>query len=89
MPKQHLSHLRREVRERTLSYIMGALGLVTGLAWNDAIKELIDYIFPLKEHSLSAKFIYAFLITILVVTVSLYLNRLLLKDSGEDAKKEQ
>ena len=84
MPKKHLSHLQREVRERTLGYIVGAFGLVAGLAWNDAIKELIDYIFPLKEHSLPAKFIYAFMITVLVVTVSLYLSRIFLKDNHEE-----
>lgn len=69
--------LRREVRERTLGFITGGLGLVAGLAWNDAIKALIEYLFPLGKDSIPAKFIYAVLISIIVVALSVYLVRLL------------
>lgn len=75
-----LSKLQQEVRERTLGYIIAAFGLVAGLAWNDAIKALIEYLFPLKENTLSAKIIYAFLITLIVVVCTIYLNHLFKKD---------
>ena len=78
--KSKLSEIRQEVRERTLGYIIAAFGLVAGLAWNDAIKALIEYLFPLQESTLSAKIIYALLITLIVVICTMYLNRLFKKD---------
>ncbi|OGF77776.1 hypothetical protein A3I27_02095 [Candidatus Giovannonibacteria bacterium RIFCSPLOWO2_02_FULL_43_11b] len=65
-----------EIREKTFGYILAALGLVAGLAWNEAIKSLIEYFYPASKNGLSAKFIYAFLITIIVVLISTYLVRL-------------
>jgi len=53
------------------------IGLVAGLAWNEAIKAAIEFAFPLSQNSLLAKFIYAVLVTAVVVLLSLYLTRLL------------
>jgi len=68
--------LRREVREKTLGYIMAALGLVAGLAWNEAIKGLIDSYFPLATGGIMVKFIYAVLITVAVVIAGYYLAKI-------------
>jgi len=46
---------------------------VAGLAWNEAIKALIEYLYPLDKNSLLAKFVYAALITIIVVVFTTYL----------------
>ncbi|MFA5075912.1 MAG: DUF5654 family protein [Patescibacteria group bacterium] len=74
-------NLRQEIRQRTLSYVIAAFGLVAGLAWNEAIKGLIDYIFPLENGgSLVAKFIYAVVITVVVVLVTVYLSKAIKKD---------
>jgi hypothetical protein len=43
------------------------------LAWNEAIKALIEYLFPLGSNTLVAKFIYAFTITAFVVFLTSYL----------------
>lgn len=64
--------LRREIRERTAGYIIAALGLVVGLAWNEAIKGLIEYLFPLAQDTLLAKFIYAAILTLVLVIFSMY-----------------
>ena len=37
-----MDDLKSGMREKALTYIGGAFGLVAGLAWNDAIKELIQ-----------------------------------------------
>ncbi|MDP3996313.1 MAG: DUF5654 family protein [bacterium] len=66
-----------EIREKTLGYVTAGLGLVAGLAWNDAIKSFIEFIFPKKGNSVSAKFVYALLITLAVVTLTAYLVRIL------------
>lgn len=67
--------IRHEVRERTLGYILTALGLVAGLAWNEAITAFIAEVFPLSKDGLVAKIIYAVVITIAVVIVNLTVVR--------------
>ena len=70
------AELEREVREKTLGYIITSFGLVAGLAWNDAIKAFIDGFFPDKGSGIRAKFIYALIVTVFVVAISLYLSRI-------------
>jgi hypothetical protein len=72
-----MDDLKSEMRGKILAYIGGAMGLVAGLAWNDAIKELIQYAFPLATDTLAAKFIYAGLVTVVVVIIITYLEKLL------------
>ena len=67
--------IRREFRDRMIGFITGALGLVAGFAWNDAVKALIEYIFPLGKDSISAKFIYAGIISLLVIFLTIFLVR--------------
>jgi len=74
------SELKREVRERTIGYIVAALGLVAGLAWNDAIRALIEFLFPGGSGTLFAKFLYALGVTLVAVVVSTYLVRLIRKE---------
>ncbi len=69
--------LQRELQERTIGYIVGAFGLVAGLAWNDAIKALIEYAVPLQQNTLRLKFLYAAAITVIVVLITAYLTRLM------------
>jgi C4-dicarboxylate transporter len=64
--------LTGEIRERLVGYIVGALGLVAGLAWNDAIKSTIEYFYKVDGGGIAIKFIYALLITLLIVVVSFY-----------------
>jgi hypothetical protein len=77
--------IQDEVREKTLGYVLAGLGVVSGLAWNDAIKAFINYAFPLESaNSLVAQFAYASFLTIFVVVVSVYLSRLLKKNSTDE-----
>ena len=65
--------IKNEMKSQTSGYMMTAFGLVAGLAWNDAIKSLIDFIYPFSgSNSLWAKFIYAVGITIVVILVGKY-----------------
>ncbi len=69
--------IKREIQEKTFEYLLAAFGLVAALAWNDAIKSLIEYFFPLDKNTILIKFYYAILITFIVVLVSVYLKKLL------------
>lgn len=90
---EHIGHLkaaqtaareaRRSIIKRTIGYIGAGLGLVAGLAWNEAIKGLIDYLIPSTGSGLIAKIVYAVIVTIFVGVVLFYLERSL----EEDPKK--
>lgn len=68
--------LRTEMRERTAGYVMSGLGVVVGLAWNEAIKAFIEYSLPFASAgTMIAKFIYAVILTILIVIVATYVVR--------------
>ena len=56
----------KQLRAQFMGSILGAFGLVVGLAWNDAIKSFIDSIFPIGSGNLPAKFIYAAILTVFV-----------------------
>jgi hypothetical protein len=64
-----------QVKEKTSGYILAALGFVVGLAWNDAIRALIDDLFPLDKNSIWVKFIYALIVTVLIVVATIILTK--------------
>jgi uncharacterized BrkB/YihY/UPF0761 family membrane protein len=74
MEQNSTKSVRDEVRDKTTGYIGAALGLVAGFAWNEAFRSLVDYLYPAK-HSLIAKFIYAAIITIVIVLVMIVIER--------------
>lgn len=74
--KKESEDIKNEVKQKTIGYIVAAFGLVAGLAWNDAIKSLIEYVFPLSRDTLLLKFVYAVLITLALVFISIYLVKL-------------
>jgi hypothetical protein len=76
--------LESSVREKTVGYITAAFGLVAGLAWNDAIKSLIESVFPVAKDSVMIKFVYASLMTIAVVLVT----RAIIRASAAGKKDE-
>lgn len=75
--------IRSKIKEQTAGYMTAALGLVAGLAWNDAIKSMIESIFPIAKSGVLVKFVYAVVITAVVVLVGQYL----LKNSNKEEKK--
>lgn len=67
--------LASEVRKQVVGYIVAALGLVAGLAWNDAVKTLIEFFVPASKNTILAKLAYAALISLVVVVISFALMR--------------
>jgi C4-dicarboxylate transporter len=72
---EHQKIITKEVKEKTSTYILAALGFVVGLAWNDAMKSLIDLVFPLSKNSIFVKFIYAALVTLIIIAASIILTK--------------
>jgi hypothetical protein len=64
-----------EVLDKLVELITAAFGLVAALAWNTAIQELFSVIFP-EAGDLIAKFLYAIVVTVIVVFVTIRLGRL-------------
>ncbi|MBI5135461.1 hypothetical protein HZA86_04500 [Candidatus Uhrbacteria bacterium] len=73
--KEHRDQLQRELEERTSTYVIAALSVVAGLAWNDAVKALIEFLFPLPANNLQAKFVYAILVTMIVTIATMLMMR--------------
>ncbi len=73
--KKEIVSLRKEIKTKAINYITAGLGLVVGLAWNEFIKDTINYLYPGEANSLIAKFIYAFILTIVVVLMTMYLSK--------------
>ncbi len=78
---------RQEVRQKSMDLILAAFGFVAGLAWNEAIKALIEEVFPQHNSSVWAKLTYALLVTLLVVLVSVYFVRTTSKDVQNGSKQ--
>jgi ABC-type bacteriocin/lantibiotic exporter with double-glycine peptidase domain len=66
---------RRVIKKRMFGYIAAGLGLVAGLAWNDAIKVIIDQLIPNTSSTIIAKLIYAVVVTILVGIILFYVEK--------------
>lgn len=63
------------------------MGLVAALAWNEAIKNMFDQIFPQQDkNSIWALFGYAVVVTIIIVMVTYRLTKLLEKLRKDDNK---
>ena len=75
-PLKEIKKTQEEFRKTTITLILGGFGLVAALAWNEAIRSFFDIFFPKGSSGLIGKFIYAFIVTIIVVIVSLQLRKI-------------
>jgi uncharacterized membrane protein len=67
--------LTSEVLDKFSELITTALGLVAALAWNTAIQNLFDTVFGGTGGKLAGQFVYATLITIVVIFAAIFLAR--------------
>lgn len=73
-PLKEIEETKKAAKERMLTLILAGFGLVAALAWNDAIQTLFKVLFP-KSEGVIGKFIYAIIVTIIVVIISLQLKK--------------
>ncbi len=85
--------LELDIIEKMTTLATAGLGLVAALAWNSAIQDTFTIFFPDRE-SLPAKYLYAIIVTILIVLVTTKLGQLsskikesIQKDEEQEARK--
>jgi len=86
--RSEIKEIKDEIRRKIVTYLVAAFSVVAGLAWNEAMKELLEYLFPGSKNSVLAKFLYAFFVTFIVVVLSVYVVRLIKKEEIEEAEKK-
>lgn len=73
----------KKIISESLTLVTAAMGLVAALAWNDAVRELINQFLPKGQNVLS-HFVYALIVTILAVIVN---SRLLKMKEGIEQRE--
>ena len=73
--KEEVEETKEAFKEKIVTLILGGFGLVAALAWNEAIKSLFEFLLPKKSSELIGKFIYALIVTLIVVIFSRYLGK--------------
>jgi Flp pilus assembly pilin Flp len=69
-----VSKFTKAFRENFATLIISALGLVAALSWNDAIKTMIDTLFP-STGNLIYKFYVAIIVTIISVVITYFISK--------------
>ena len=91
IPPRSIKHVPKTAITQMLSLATSGFGLVAALAWNEVVKETVNLhikpYFP-KGSGLLSLLIYAVVITIIAVTVTLQLTFLSQKISGDSQKEE-
>lgn len=78
--------LRSEFLKTMAQFVVAAFAFVAALAWNDAIKGLIDR-FIAAGSTLVSKLIYAIIVTCLAVLVTYYFGKLTQEAKEKEEKK--
>ena len=72
--EEKLRAVGNEFWNKTTTVALTALGVVVALAWNAAIMAAFDRYFSIENTTL-AKFVYAFLVTIALTLLTVWLNK--------------
>lgn len=88
--KRKARELQLAIFKQTLLLATGGFSLVAALAWNDAVKAIIEtFVTPYipKESGVVAQLLYAGVITIIAVVITIHLGKLVAK--LEEANEEK
>ncbi len=80
---EKIRETKKQVFYHTATLINSAFALVAALAWNEAIKALLDRYVP-SGSALYSKFLYALILTIVIVLVSMKLTKVINEHKPED-----
>ena len=88
LAREVLIHMgyRDEVIEKIAALLTAAFGLVAALAWNGAIQALFKQYFGDAEN-LTAMILYAVIVTIIAVVITIWIGRIAAKAKSEEKKE--
>jgi len=79
--------MKMQIMETIAALMTAAFGLIAALAWNEAIRKLIDQYFSAGD-ALMGLFVYAILVTVIAVVAGLIIARSLAKLKAGEAKSK-
>ena len=74
--------MKFEVMEKLAALITAAFGLIAALAWNGAIRAIFEEIFGTADN-ITAMVIYAVIVTLIAVFVTIWIARSVKKAKGD------
>lgn len=74
--------MRAEIMDKIAALITAAFGLVAALAWNGAIRAIFEAVFGSADN-ITAMLIYAVVVTIIAVLVTIWIARAAKRAKGE------
>jgi len=78
---------KTEVIEKIAALMTVAFGLIAALAWNSSVQALFRELFGTQDN-LQAMFVYAILVTIIAVLITIWIARISAKALQEEKKAE-
>jgi len=70
-----VGQLRLEILQKITDLVTAGMGLVAALAWNNAIQAIFNRVFPKPGDNIAALTVYALVITIIIVVITVQLSR--------------
>jgi|CXWL01.1.fsa_nt_gi ABC-type uncharacterized transport system ATPase subunit len=83
--KYKLETIHRDFFEKISLLVIASFGLITAIAWDQALKVIFEELFGGLE-TIHEKLLYAFIITVLATTVSIILSKLFLNRKNKAEK---
>jgi len=74
--------LKSEIWDKLAALITAAFGLVAALAWNGAIRAIFEKFFGTADN-ITAMLVYAIVVTIIAVLVTIWIARAVKRAKGE------
>ena len=74
--------MKSEILDKLAALITAAFGLIAALAWNGAIRAIFEKVFGTAD-DITAMVIYAVIVTIIAVLVTIWIARATKKAKGE------
>ncbi len=72
---KQVKETNKQILSQSLGFMSSAFALVAALAWNDAIRALLQRYFH-ESSGLISSFIYAILVTVVAVIITMRLNKI-------------
>lgn len=74
--------MKAEMLDKLAALITAAFGLVAALAWNGAIRAIFEHFFGTADN-ITAMLVYAVIVTIMAVLVTIWIARSVKRAKGE------